>query len=62
MLNGQHTTWKNVEGSILGPLRFLIYVNDLPENLISNPKLFADNTSLFSVIRNKQFSAQNFVP
>ena len=45
--------WTNVEagvpqGSILEPLLFLICINDLPENLVSNPKLFADDTSLFS--------------
>ena len=33
-----------------GPLLFLIYINDLSENLVSNSKLFADDTSLFSVI------------
>ena len=52
VLNGQHSKWTNIEagvpqGSILGPLPFLIYINELPDNLISNPKLFADNTSLF---------------
>ena len=31
----------------------------MPENLVSNPKLFADDTSLFSVIRNKHLSAQH---
>ena len=64
ILNGQYSTWKNIEagvpqGSIPRPLLFLIYTNDLPENLVSIPKLFADDTSLFSVICNKQLSAQN---
>ena len=53
VLNGQHSKWSNVsagvpQGSILGSL-FLIYINDLPDNLSSNPKLFADDISLFSV-------------
>ena len=64
VLNSQYSTWTNVEagvlqGSILGPLLFLVYINDLPENLVSNPKLFANDISLFSVIRNKHLSAQN---
>ena len=36
--------------SILGPLFFLIYFNDLTGNLNSNVKLFVDDTSLFSEI------------
>ena len=64
VLNGQYLTWTNVEagvpqGSIPGPLLLLVYINYLPENLVSNPKLFADDTSLFSVIRNKHLSVQN---
>ena len=64
VLNGQNSSWVNVEagvpqGSILGPLLFLIYINDLSENLVSNPKLFADHTSLFSVIFDKDLSAKN---
>ena len=54
-LNGQNSSWENVEagvpqGSILGPLLFPIYSNDLPDNLSTIVKLFADDTSLFSVV------------
>ena len=55
VLNGQHSKWSNISAgvpqrSILGPLLFLIYINDLFDNLSSNPKLFADETSLFLVV------------
>ena len=36
-------------GSILGPLFFLVYINDLKTDLKCNVKLFAHDTSLFSV-------------
>ena len=58
------STWKNVsagvpQSSMLGPLLFLIYINDLTEGLSTNAKLFADDYSLFSVIHDIQTSANN---
>ena len=62
MLNGQCSSWSSVlagvpQGSILGPFLFLIYINDLPENLQSTVKLFADGTSLFSTMYDPNISA-----
>ena len=57
VLKGQHLSWDNVtagvrQDSSLGSLLFLIYMNDLSNDLSSNCKLFADDASLFSVVNN----------
>ena len=45
------------QGSILGPLFFLVYINDLVDNVHSDIKLFADDTSLFSVVKGERETA-----
>ena len=61
-LNGQTSSWRPVlagvlQSSILGPLLFLVYINDLPNGLKSNAKLFADDSSLFTIFKDKNESA-----
>ena len=64
VLNRQIYSWADVnagvsQGSILGPI-FDIYINDLVDGLSSNAKLFADDTSLFSVVHNANTAAKEF--
>ena len=44
-------------GSFFGPLVSLKYFNDLADNVASKPLLLADDSSLFSVLKDKVFFA-----
>ena len=45
------------QGSTLQALFFLIYINDLSDNILSTIKLFADGTSIFSAVNDANVSA-----
>ena len=61
MINGSSSDYSEIEsgvpqGSVLGPLLFLIYINDLERNIKSNIRFFADDTMLFSVVNDPVIS------
>ena len=62
VLNGFSANYSAIEsgvpqGSVLGPLLFLIYINDLEKNIKSNVIFFADDNMLFSIVNDYLISA-----
>ena len=57
ILNGSSSQWTEVtsgvpQGSVLGPLLFILYVNDITDGVQSSLEMFADDSKLYRIIQN----------
>ena len=59
VVNGKSSEWTDVtsgipQGSVLGQILFVIYINDMPDGLSSEIFLFGDGTKIFKEIKQKR--------
>ena len=59
VVNGKLSSWSLVlsgipQGSVLGPILFVIFINDLPDQIRSTVKIFADGTKIFRALHDPE--------
>ena len=59
MVNGADSSWSQVtsgipQGSVLGTLLFLLFINDMPGNIMSSIKIFADDTQAYKDVQTEE--------
>lgn len=63
-IEGYFSSWKTVnagvpQGSTLGPFLFLLFINDIENEVLNNIKMFADDTSLYCVVDDHDTTADS---
>ena len=59
VVNGADSSWSQVtsgipQGSVLGPLLFLLFFNDMPDDIMSSIKIFADDTKVYKDVQTEE--------
>ena len=59
VVNGKKSSWHDVisgvpQGSVIGPLLFLLFINDIPNKIKCNIQLFADDAKIFKTVKNEE--------
>ena len=63
-MNGYYSNWNSInagvpQGSILGPLLFLLFINDIVDVVSNSMKLFADDASLYCIVDDQNETAES---
>ncbi len=66
VVNGKKSSWRDVksgvpQGSVIGPLLFLLFINVMPNEIKCNIRLFADDANIFKTVKNEEDSLKIWI-